>query len=144
MMYVLRKEKEMQVNSISNTTFGARIIPSEYLNKAIYLAKYDYESGTPEGKKRAVTFYNSLRTIELDNRTNELSIVDTDKKLPPILKLDGTKRLIESYKDCEHKIGNAVQEAINSLADSKYFRGEMKREEANKVNLEYAFDAWVK
>ena len=134
----------MQVNSINNTTFGARIMPSEYLNKAIYLAKYDFESGTPEGKKRAAEFYNSLRTIELDNRTNELSIIDTDKKLPPILKLDGTKRFIETYKDCEQKIGRAVQEAINSLADSKYFRGEIKRDAAQKVNLEYAFDVWAK
>ena len=132
----------MQVNQINNTSFGARILPSAYLNKAIDIAKKDAVSGTKDGKERAATFFNSLRTIELDGSKKELSIIDIDKNLPPMLKLDGTKRFIESYKEPAN-IGLAVQEAINAMVDSKYFRGE-KIFDAQKVNLEHVFDIWVK
>lgn len=143
MYIILMKGIGMQINSINNVNFGARIVPSEYLNKAIYMAKYDYESGTAEGKKRASTFYNSLRTIESDGTKKELSINDSNKNLPPILNLDGTKFFIETYRDVENKTAAAVQDAVNLMAQAKYFRNEMKNE-ADKVNLSYAFDVWKK
>lgn len=136
------KGKNMQVNSISNNTFGARIAPSEYLNKAIDLAKNDVASGTEEGIKRAATFYNSLRTIELDGSKKELSINNSYKYLPPILSLDGTKFFVDIYHDVSHKIGLAVQEAVNIMSEAKYFRGEMKNY-AEKADLSKAFDKWL-
>lgn len=133
---------KMQVNSVNSTIFGAKIMPSEYLNKAIDLAKADVANGTKDGIQRAETFYNSLRTIESDSNVKELSINDNDKKLPPILSLDGTRRFVELYKNAENITGRAVQEAINFMAISKYFRNEMKNEAAN-VNLLKAFDKWI-
>ena len=133
---------KMQVNSVNTVTFGAKIMPSEYLNKAIDLAKVDAASGTKEGIQRAEAFYNSLRTIELDSTKKELSINDNDKKLPPILSLDGTRRFVELYRNAENVTGRAVQEAINFMAISKYFRSEMKNE-AENVNLLTAFDKWI-
>ena len=131
----------MQVYPINNTIFSARIVPSEYLNKAIDLAKQDAASGTKQGIDNASKFYNSLRTIELDGSKKELSISDADKSLPPVVRLDGTKFFVETYKDVENKTAVAVQDAINTLADSKYFQGEM-RNDASKVDLKYAFDVW--
>ena len=131
----------MQIYNVTPVSFGAKIIPSEYLNKAIDLAKSDIEGGTKSGYKRASTFFNSLRTIELDGSKKQLYITENNNNLPPTLHLDGTKRFIEIYRDSEHKTGTAVQEAINSMAESKYFRGEM-RDDAQKVNLSYAFDLW--
>ena len=132
----------MQVNPINNTSFGARIVPSEYLNKAIELAKTDAQSGTEQGLKSAATFYNSLKTIEMDKTKSKLLISDADKNMPPILSLDGTRRIVELYRDVENKLGRAVQEAINSMAEIKYFRGEIKNY-AQKENLTKAFDKWV-
>ena len=129
----------MQVNSIDRTSFEAKIVPSQYLNKAIELAKADALSGTKEGRKRAEIFYNNLKTIELDNNYSKLSIVDKDKKLPPILCLDGTRFFIEKYNG----IAKAVQEAVKKMAEAKYFNGEVKNY-AEKENLAVAFNKWVK
>ena len=133
----------MRVNSISNNAFGARIMPSEYLNKAIDLAKSDVAGGTKEGQKRAARFFNNLVAIESDNSRKLLTINDSNKKLPPILNLDGTKFFVETYKDAEDKTALAVQEAINTMAESKYFQGEVK-DEASKMSLNHAFDYWKK
>lgn len=133
----------MQLKSVSNTTFCAKIIPSKYFNKAIDLAKEDVACGSDEALRRAATFYNNLKTIELDNTRKELAIKAPYPYMPPILKLDNSCSFIEISSIHNDNTGLLVQEAINSLADSKYSCGEIK-DYAKDVDLKYAFDVWKK
>ena len=131
----------MQINPINNTTFGAKIVPSVYLNKAIDLAKEDAKSINDIDKFRALKFYNNLRKIELDSSRNQLVITKNKKDTLPILMLDNDRSYIPVYKNVEGGIGAIVQDAINSLAARTYLTTDIK----HRVYInEKSFDAWVK
>ena len=132
---------KMQVNSVNSMTFGAKIIPSEYLNKAIDLAKKDAKSLNDMDRHRARKFYNNLRTIELDCTRTQLVIDKNNNSTLPVLILDNDRSYIPVYKNVEGGIGAIVQNAINTLAKRTYFASDIKHHVFMNEN---SFDAWVK
>lgn len=132
----------MEVNGINRTSFGAKIIPSAELNKALELAKKDASSGTIEGLERAGKFYNSLRTIERECEGQEFFVKTGQKRFYPHVKLGGVIRLLEFFGRMENNIAMSVQDAVNKLVESKFFRGEVK-DEAKNTDLVKAFDRWM-
>ena len=132
----------MQVNKIDNIGFGAKIISSEGMTKALELAKNDAINGGSEGISRAAKFYNSLRTIEKDETAKKLVVRLDSPRLYPHIKVDGAIRFLEQIGKTENSIAVSIQNAINEFVENRYFLKGIK-DEAKRVNLKKAFDKWM-
>ena len=133
----------MQISKVDNTTFTAKIVPSESLDKALKLAQKDAAKGGNEGKARAAKFYNSLKTLENDTKAKQFVVRTNSPRLYPHIKLDGGIRFLEKLGEKQNNIAEAIQDAVNRLVECRYFGKEIKNE-AKHTNLRNAFEQWMK
>ena len=132
----------MQVNTVNNVSFGAKIIPSKALDSALELAQNEAYKGTKEGLKRSAEFYNYLRTIENDATADNFFVDANPAFFYPYMQLGKSKRLLEFFGSSGKDIAHSIQNGVKKLVEGKYLRSEIV-DEAKDVDLTNAFSRWI-
>ena len=132
----------MQVNSIDNTSFEARIISSKALDSALELAQSEASKETKEGIKFASEFYNNLRTIEKDESAATFFVDANPVHLYPYMRLGKNTRLLPFFGYSGKDIAYSIIDGVKKLVEGKYLKSEIV-DEAKDVDLKKAFMRWV-
>ena len=132
----------MQVNTVNNISFGAKIIPSKALDAALEMAQNDANIGTKEGLKRASEFYNYLRTIENDTNAETFFVDANPHHLYPYMCLGRSKRILEFFGQGGSGIAASIQDGVKKLVEGKYLKSEIV-DEAKDVDLTKVFNRWI-